>query len=212
MVSVIAQLVSGIGLDVELVQDGGQRQDGFVQRELPADAGARAGSERFVDPRSQRSLVVGQESVGVEVVGIWAPRGVAVGRVEQDEHPVAAVEVVAAAADAGRRFRLPVVAGHDRGQPQGLVDDSTQVAQFGDVVEFDVGVAAIGPVLIDFGAGRSAASGCVARWCSANATVLAVVSLPATRSVRTWLMMLSSSSRSPVSGSAVCSILSRMLV
>ena len=125
----------------------------FVQRELPADAGARAGSERFVDPRSQRSLVVGQESVGVEVVGIWAPRGVAVGSVEQDEHPVAAVEVVAAAADDGGRFGLPVVAGHDRGQSQGLVDDSTQVAQFGDVVEFDVGVAAIGPELIDFRAG-----------------------------------------------------------
>lgn len=50
-------------------------------------------------------------------------------------------------------FACRVVAGHDRGQPQGLVDDSTQVAQFSDVVEFDVGVGAVGPLLIDFGAG-----------------------------------------------------------
>ena len=93
------QLVTGFGRRHQTGAGSRPASARFVQRELAADAGARAGAERFIDPRAASSRrLSGRNRSGLNCFGVGTPCGVAVGDVERDEHPVATVE-----SDIGRR-------------------------------------------------------------------------------------------------------------
>jgi hypothetical protein len=72
---------------------------------------------------------------------------------QEDDRHDPLLEVVFAIAECGVTSGLTVVARGHGPQAQGFVDDTAEVSQLGDVVEFDVGKVGTGPVLVDFGVG-----------------------------------------------------------
>lgn len=66
-----------------------QHQDCRVERELSTDAGSLAGSEGFLGMRCPATRVLGQETVGAELLGVLAPhRGVTMDERDEDGRPV----------------------------------------------------------------------------------------------------------------------------
>ena len=107
----------------------------FVKGELAADASAGASSERFVYVWWQFTQVLGQESVWDEFVSVMAPDISAVGGGEHDHHPFSFAEGVFAVSERSVFFSLPEICWRYWPQPQGFVDDATQVPQLGDIFE-----------------------------------------------------------------------------
>jgi hypothetical protein len=87
-----------------------------VQRELPPQAGAGPGSERFIDMGRQCADVLGQEPIGVEIAGVRPPRGVAVGGEQQDEYPLPRLEGVLAVSNCAVFLGLSEIPRRDRPQ------------------------------------------------------------------------------------------------
>ena len=94
-------------LDVEVIvvrvgqrkslQDHGQRQLGFGQRKLAADAGAFAVTEGLVGVRVELRFVLWQETVDIEDFGAIPHRGVAMQRQQHGHHALVLADGVAAA-------------------------------------------------------------------------------------------------------------------
>lgn len=81
----------------EIAQHQRQCQLGFGQRELAPDAGALATAERHIRMRRQPGLVLGQEAVDIEALGMGPHLGVAMQRRQHDgDTPVLRQEIAAA--------------------------------------------------------------------------------------------------------------------
>ena len=111
----------------------GDRQCGLVQRELPTDARARAGTEGLEQRRGAGGRGGGFESIRVEELGVVAPLRLPVQRPGQHGERLALPNRIAIPDHRVRQCHS-IEAQYRRRQAQGLVEHLPQIGQFADVV------------------------------------------------------------------------------
>ena len=102
-----------------------------MERELSTDAGSLAGSEGFLGMGCPATRVLGQETVGAELLGVLAPhRGVTMDERDEDGRPVLRSHGIAFT-DHGVRIRAACEDGGSRPEAQCLLEDTPDVTKFG---------------------------------------------------------------------------------
>ena len=126
-------VLAGYELEAVSLDNHGDNQLGFHERELVADTLAGAAPERKIRIAGTLSDPLGRETFGLKAFGVVPKRGVAVGDIRAQDHQRAgrdrvAVNVIVISDTARQRPGRGI-------QPQGLLDDHPGVGQPWDVLD-----------------------------------------------------------------------------